>query len=299
MGVRLLVALVDRLPDGLDPASRLVLVLLAEKANDQTGRVIAGRTDHGACVACELLASSCGDSGSPCCPDCEHPTETPRETLRRRSGLSDAGLTKALRRLAASGLEVRVPLAIDNHGRPVYAVRGRSSDFQIPDVLHGERVDDRPAISEKVGPGSTLPVTTVHPFDWERVDESPPPSLSPSDSPSADGWTVVHPSDVAVDLASRVACSTSVAQTALDNLMAAKRIDNIAGYVSRFSREDVDRWARASSSVPGTGRTPRVSARSARYCPEGHIVAADGSCCDACAAGVTVRPQGESREVAS
>lgn len=291
MGVRLLVTVVDRLPAELDAASRLVLVLLAEKANDQTGRVIAGRQDRGACDACGAAPGVCGPVA--CCSSCTHPSETPRDTLRRRSGLGEAGLTKALRRLADHGLEVRTPLAIDARGRPVFAVRGRSCDFQIPAALR-ERVDQSPGIG-KVGPESSLPGTTVHPSERGWVDHSPPPSLSPS-LPSAEGWTSVHPSELALTLATRVACSTQVAQTALDNLTAARNIDNLAGYVSRFTRDDVERWARGHQSP-----SSRAGGPAGRYCPEGAIVGVDGSCCDACAKAATpVRPpQVTASEVAS
>lgn len=102
MGVKLMVEVLDHAPDDATPAERLLLVALAEKADDQTRRVIWARG------------------------------ENPRDVLQRRLGTSDSGLRKVMARLAARGCDPRVPLAIDRHGRPVYAHEGAAAEYVVP-----------------------------------------------------------------------------------------------------------------------------------------------------------------------
>lgn len=51
---------------------------------------------------------------------------------RRTRGLSQSGIRKALSRLAARGVEVRVPLGQGEDGRPYYSVPGRSPAYRLP-----------------------------------------------------------------------------------------------------------------------------------------------------------------------
>lgn len=97
MGVRLIVEVLDHAPAELTSAERLVLVVLAENANDTTREGWPGM-----------------------------------ETLTRRTGLSADGVRKAFQRLAVRKLEVRVPLGKDKRGRPVYSAPGKRTTYRIP-----------------------------------------------------------------------------------------------------------------------------------------------------------------------
>lgn len=102
MGVRLMVEVLDWAPEDASPAERLLLLALAEKADDSSRRVLWARG------------------------------EDPRTVLRRRVGLSESGLTKALARLAERGHDPRVPVGEDKLGRVVYAFEGRVTEFVVP-----------------------------------------------------------------------------------------------------------------------------------------------------------------------
>ena len=95
----------DYAPEDLTPAERLVLVALAERADDDTRLVAA--------------------------------VDTTRDMLLHRTGLTRSGVKKILTRLGARDLEVRVQLGTDKHGRPVYARDGQSTTYRIP-VLRGD-----------------------------------------------------------------------------------------------------------------------------------------------------------------
>ncbi|MEU8195266.1 hypothetical protein AB0C10_15945 [Microbispora amethystogenes] len=89
---------------GMTAAERLVLFIIAERCHKKTRRMW---WHHGDGVSLtELIAA--------------------------RSGLEVDSLTKVFRRLAARGLEVRVPIGTNSKGQPIFAVRGRSSDYALP-----------------------------------------------------------------------------------------------------------------------------------------------------------------------
>jgi len=150
--------------DDLTLAERTVLMVIAERSHERTREMWRHRGDD-----CTLF-----------------------ERIMRACGLDKAGLTKALRRLAGRGLDVRVPLGTDARGRPVYAHRGRAMRFRLPELPASvslpspERVDQEPSFS----PGTPVdnPVDndpSESPADPERVDQEPP--IKPK------GWTGVHP----------------------------------------------------------------------------------------------------------
>lgn len=58
--------------------------------------------------------------------------EIPSSELRRQTRMSGRGVRYALERLAKRGIEVRVPIGTDRHGKPFYAVRGSSPVFVLP-----------------------------------------------------------------------------------------------------------------------------------------------------------------------
>ncbi|NKR30674.1 hypothetical protein GS935_20235 [Rhodococcus hoagii] len=52
--------------------------------------------------------------------------------LAARVGISEEGVRKSIRRLAAAGIDPRLPVAHKADGSPVFAYRGRATTFQIP-----------------------------------------------------------------------------------------------------------------------------------------------------------------------
>ncbi|MDP9843295.1 hypothetical protein [Streptosporangium lutulentum] len=90
--------------EGLTGAERLVLLIIAERCNKTTRKMWAYKGDG----------------------------KTLTDVIAARVGVEVDSLTKVFRRLALRGLEVRVPIATNSRGQPVFAVRGRSSDYILP-----------------------------------------------------------------------------------------------------------------------------------------------------------------------
>ncbi|MGW4639588.1 hypothetical protein ACWEN6_13720 [Sphaerisporangium sp. NPDC004334] len=95
---------------GLTSAERNVLLLIAERAKDDTRRMLSFRGDR-------------RDDGSKI---------TLTELLQERSGLGERGLSDTVQRLARRGLEVRVSIGVDSLGRTVYARKGHATDYVLP-----------------------------------------------------------------------------------------------------------------------------------------------------------------------
>jgi hypothetical protein len=102
MAYELVAEVLDHAPADLTPAERLVMVAIAEFVH---------RQDY--------------ENG-------RRSTSRPAVDIARRAGLNPKGLKEALSRLAKRKLELRVPLMTGKDGRPVYAVPGRSSTYEIP-----------------------------------------------------------------------------------------------------------------------------------------------------------------------
>lgn len=102
MAYKLVERVLHHAPAGLTPAERLVLVVIAEQT-------------HAGSTSCQLSSVD----------------------LAARAGLDASagrGLRHALQRLAGRGLDVRVAVANDRHGRPLYAVPGRVPTYRLPDL---------------------------------------------------------------------------------------------------------------------------------------------------------------------
>lgn len=254
MGIRLVVAALD-CPEDLTPAERLLLVALAEKADDTTRRVLWARG------------------------------EDPRATLRRRTGQSESGLRKCFGRLAARGLDPRVPLGTDRRGRQVFSYEGTAVEFCLPLLPSGDPTGsalvDNPTERRDERVTTTAPVVTLSshggdplgsPPERERWDQGVthvPLSLEdPSDARES------LPAGVAsqlplVPLEQRGAVLELVARlgnqiTEADAIgcvawVANQRgIGNIAGYVSRFPAADVR--AKAELHRARATQTPALDA---------------------------------------
>lgn len=133
---------------GLTVAERAVLLTIAERANEKNREMWRHRGDD----------------------------VTLFERICEVTGMDRSGLTKALRRLAAHDIEVRVQIGKTKSGAPVFAHRGVAMRFALP----------------------ALPASVSLP---ERVDEEAPipPVDNPSNGPRGDppdaekGWTAGHP----------------------------------------------------------------------------------------------------------
>ena len=136
--------------EGMTLAERTVLLIVAERSNEKTREMWRYKTDEA----------------------------TSFEYICQVAGIDRSGLTKALRKLAVRGFEVRVPLDFDRNGRPIFAFKGAAMKFALPPLP----------------PSVELP---------ERVDEDPPsPPVDnspgePSETPTeaTEGWMRGHPND--------------------------------------------------------------------------------------------------------
>lgn len=97
MGMRLFNEMLRDAPADLTTAERLVLLVLAANARDETRECWPG-TDW----------------------------------LTHVTGISDSGVRYAIGRLAARGYEVRVPISKTKAGKPIFAVRGRRTTYRLP-----------------------------------------------------------------------------------------------------------------------------------------------------------------------
>lgn len=121
MGIKLMIEVLDSAPADLTPAQRLVLVVIAERAYDDTREAWPGGT---------------GKWGL--------------DVLARRTGLKPDSVRKAIQQMARKGVEVRVPIKTGADGRPVYAHEGQQTTFRIPKFA--KRADQDPPSED--GPGS-------------------------------------------------------------------------------------------------------------------------------------------------
>lgn len=153
MSIRLVVEVFDHAPAELTASERLVLLVLAESARDET------RT---------------------CWPT--------MELLVKRTGLgSDRSVRKALVRLAERGYEVRVPTGTDRRGRPTFAHTGHATVYRIPALQRGPH---RAALmGEPQGPLQELKEASQgrkrRPHRAAKeAPQGPPPLNEPSKEPS-------------------------------------------------------------------------------------------------------------------
>lgn len=118
MGIKLYVEVLDHAPAELTSNERLLLLVLAEKANDQTRKAVWPNPDR----------------------------------LLHRLGMSEDGLRKVCQKLAARGYEVRIPVGTNKAGSPVYAYKGRAVDYRVPVFprreLPPERRDNSTALGD-------------------------------------------------------------------------------------------------------------------------------------------------------
>lgn len=121
MGYELYRHVLDHAPAELDPTARAVLAVIADDAHERT-RI----------------------------------SRIPMDLLMHRSGVTTRdALKKVLQRLARAGYEIRIPVGTDTLGRPIYAARGRATQYRIP-VFPERDVPHRPNRSRMGGTSSPL-----------------------------------------------------------------------------------------------------------------------------------------------
>jgi len=97
MGYELYRHVLSHAPAEIDAAARLVLAVIADDAHEKTRKSYLGM-----------------------------------DLLSHRTGLLPDAVGKALRRLAKAGIEIRVPVAADKNGKPVFAMKGHRTVYLIP-----------------------------------------------------------------------------------------------------------------------------------------------------------------------
>ena len=103
MGVRLIVEVLDHAPEELTAVDRLLLIVIAENANDATREGYPGWE----LIARRMRWASHKDGG--------------KNAVR-----------VALANLASRGVDVRVPITQGKDGRPVYAAHGHRTVYRLP-----------------------------------------------------------------------------------------------------------------------------------------------------------------------
>jgi DNA-binding transcriptional ArsR family regulator len=135
VGIKLVVEVLDHAPKGLAAGDRLMLVVLAESANDHTRECFPGL---------DALA---------------HRTDTAERSVRR-----------TLTRLTDAGLIERVPVGVDRNGAPVYAHRGHSTVYRIARLRPGGGAKEDPAVPLPPVDNSSVSRTDESPFPARKED---------------------------------------------------------------------------------------------------------------------------------
>lgn len=138
---------------GLGPAERAVLLVIAERAKDENRKMLRHRGDD----------------------------VTLFDRIREVTGLSASGLSKALRRLAAHDLEVRIKIGTGPSGTPVFAYRGMAVGFHLPALPASVRLPEWPP-SE-----ATIPVDNPADTDAPEPKKARPTGRPSSGKPAPQG----------------------------------------------------------------------------------------------------------------
>lgn len=101
MSIDLILEVMDHAPAALTSGERLVLVIIAERANDKTRVAKQSKT-------------------------------WTIDTIAHRAGVGRDGLRRIFQRLEKNGCDVRKKLGTDSRGKPVFAYDGTAMTFQVP-----------------------------------------------------------------------------------------------------------------------------------------------------------------------
>lgn len=158
MGIKRVVDVLLYAPKDLTAAERMVLIAIGENVRD-------------------------GDPGQTTWPDFNI------HILAERTGLTGTGtLKKALQRLGKRGLEVRVPITTDKHGKPVYALPGKQCRYRFPVLTEGETtVSPSDEQGETTVPPGGNTVSPMGGTQSRQGGTGSPPTPPPSSPPPSEG----------------------------------------------------------------------------------------------------------------
>lgn len=163
MGYKLYREIRDHAPLDWTPAERLVALIIADDANDDSRKAylpVAGewRTRRG--------------SGE----------DYWQDGIAERAGLTPDAVRRVFQRLTERGFEFRVPIKTGSDGRHVFALKGHSLDFFVPPMPEG-RPDASPGCtrdrSSRKGGTTVLPLTQGGTTDRKGGTLVPPLSSGP------------------------------------------------------------------------------------------------------------------------
>lgn len=165
MGYQLYRHVLNHAPADLTKEERLLLLAIADDANERT------------------RVSSPG-----------------RDLLEHWTGMGDQALKKALRKLTERGWDIRVAIAKREDGSPIYAVRGRRSTYRVP--VFPPRVDHPlPVFRDRHSSPEWGSQENANEAEWGSfengmgVSQDPPSPQSPNTPPRAQrARTTSHPS---------------------------------------------------------------------------------------------------------
>ena len=116
MGTELRRMIRDGAPPSWTALMRLVAMEIADDARDPADGVPADKPPWSA-----LPVEGCWDRSG-----------RRKDGLTERCGMSARTISRALADLSAAGYEMRQQIGTDEHGRPVFAMRGHAMRFQVP-----------------------------------------------------------------------------------------------------------------------------------------------------------------------
>lgn len=251
MGIKLIVEVLDRAPP-CTSAERLVLVVLAEYANDATRECWPGM-----------------------------------DLLTRRTGLSPSGVGAAIRRLSRRGYEVRIVVAKTSAGKPVFAYEGHQTHYRIPCFPPVDNpVDNPPVVSpqsdhtdgsreQEVSPQSPRGLTVVS--ERSHHSETHPliePSLNPQQPQNAGRAKALATIRQYTD-------DDDIAGIVLDLIIDERAPRNVVAYVNKIAGDGGmnewierawERWAELASEAEQVYRTEFLkSLKGQGYCEHGFV----------------------------
>lgn len=128
-------------------AERAVLMVIAERANDQTREMWRYRTDD----------------------------ITLFERIQFALGLDRSGLSKVFQKLRKRGLEVRVQIAEGKDGRPIFAHKGIAMKFRLPPFPASVSLPESPQRADVDPPSESVDNSAGDPSGGtDRADDDPP-----------------------------------------------------------------------------------------------------------------------------
>jgi hypothetical protein len=232
MGIRLIVEVLDHAPQDLTPSEVLVLLAIAEEANDTTRTAAPGMT-----------------------------------RLARRARLKADSVRRVLQRLHRRGLKLRVAAALDRTGRPIYAYEGTKTVYRLPVFFSAEWRDQGPTSDTERGHGG--PATGPESRDSAPAIEGQRGHGSPATGPERRDQNPALPlrhaaaasaKRIQIVMAAAGATETEAAAV-VAAVEAARRPRNLTGLLMTLAAEgELDEWvSQVRAAHSAIGRTDWLS----------------------------------------